>query len=655
MRIRFVCSLLINGISVCNSTISKMASNVTQESPSATCKKCSKLYTDPRILPCLHSFCKNCIKSLVIQHGSKIRCPSCKTTSHIPNKGVEAIPQNVRLSYEAEVAMYEMKIKKEVPSECGECSRVPPQPIIAFCCTCRTFLCKPCHEHHCISRKLALNHKVLKLEEARKRKINEELKQNIPPAPLHCQEHTDTEVKFYCTTCKTLVCFQCTVIQHGGHKFDELRCYAQTQRDILNHSAQSMPDAITKLGGAIANGKAMTEKVGKRKMAVNDTIQNAFQELRKALDEREKTLLAQSSEIATSKLTSLQLQMEKMATLRDEITSCCKAISEAQRSHTDAQLLSVVVVMQARLQELMEKFSTMTLQPQEDDTVATVVKTATLASEIAIFGSINKHQSRDYKSLSKPVMTISGINTPYYVAVHDSGDIFVPSFNDHCVHVFDKNGRKKAILGGHGSGDGQFNSPLGITISGDVMFVGEHSGHRIQKLTVTGEFLMKFGTMGSGTSQLQHPFGMCLSSNGNLYVTEYTNGRVQVFNPDGTFSYVIKGQGAGTLQHPQAVAFDPIGNLHVADRSLKSIKVFTADGNYIRQYGSGQLGAPTGIVVDQDGYCLVVDYKRKSLIIFDSQGTLFYSVPTLSAWGVTLDKDGFVYAVDYTSNCVYKY
>jgi len=632
-----------------------MASNVTQDSPSTTCKKCSKLYTDPRILPCLHSFCKNCIKSLLIQRGSKICCPSCKTTSPIPKKGVEAIPQNAQLSYEAKVAMYEMKIKKEAPSECGECSRAPPQPIVAFCCTCRRFLCKPCHEHHCVSRYLALNHKVLKLEEARKREINEELKQHISPPPLYCQEHTDTEIKFYCTTCKTLVCIECTVIQHARHKFEEIKNYAQKQKDILNNTAQLMPDAITKLDEAIAIGKAMTGKVGKHKMAVNDTIRSAFQELRKALDEREKVLLAQSSEIATSKLTSLQLQMEEMASLRDEIDSCFAAISEAQRSHTDTQLLSVVMVLQTRLQELLKKFTAMTLQFQEDDTIAAVVKTTTLVSEISTFGSIKKHHPRDYKSLSKPMATISGLNAPYYVAIHDSGDMFVVSCNDHCVCVFDKNGTRKAKIGSYGSRDGQFNLPTGIAIIGDVMFVAENGGSRIQKLTVTGEFLMKFGTQGSGNGQLCHPWGMCLSSSGDLYVTEYTNSRVQVFNPDGTFSYIIKGEGAGALQHPQAVAFDPSGNLHIADCTSKCIKVFTANGNYIRQYGNGQLKGPTGIVVDQDGYCLVGDWNGKTLTIFDSQGTLIHSVPNCSAWGVTLDKEGFVYAADYGSNCVNKY
>ena len=250
-------------------------------------------------------------------------------------------------------------------------------------------------------------------------------------------------------------------------------------------------------------------------------------------------------------------------------------------------------------------------------------------------------------------MTISGLNGPYYVAIHDSGDIFVSNCKDHCVCVFDKNGTRKAKIGSYGCGGGQFSSPMGIAISGDVMFVVENGGNRTQKLTVTGEFLMTFGTRGSGNGQLNNPWGMCLSSNGNVYVADYSNCRVQVFNLDGTFSYIVKGEGAGALQHPQAEAFDPSGNLHVADRSLNCIKVFTADANYIRQYGSGQLRGATGIVVDQDGYCLVGNHGG-ALTIFDSQGTLVHSVSNCPAWGVTLDKEGFVYTVDYHSTCVYK-
>ena len=501
-----------------------------------------------------------------------------------------------------------------------------------------------------------MNHKVLKIEEARNREIAEELKQHIPPPPLCCQEHAGKEVEFYCTSCSVLVCMKCTIIEHTGHKFEDLTKYAQTWKEDLSQSAQSMPDTITKLDAAIANGKVMTEKVGTQRMSVNDAIRNTFQELHKALDEREKALLAQSSEIATTKLTSLQIQMEEMMSLRDEISSCSAAISEAQRSHTDAQLLSVVTVLYARLQEVMNKFSVMALQLQEDDTIAIAVKTTALVSDISTFGSIKKHQPRDYTSISKPIMTISGINTPYYVAVHYSGDVFVTSHNNHCVCVFDKNGTKKATIGSRGSGDGQFSYPLGIAISGDVIFVAENGGNRIQKLTITGEPLMKFGTSGMGNGQLHQPRGICLASDGKLYVAEYANKRVQVFNPDGTFSSIITGLGDNELRKPKAVAIDQSGNLHVADHGSNCIKVFTADGEYVRQYGSGQLLGPTGITVDQDGYCLVGDQSGNCLWIFDPDGKFVHSVPTTgSLRGVTLDNEGFMYVVDSIICCVHKF
>ena len=91
-----------------------------------------------------------------------------------------------------------------------------------------------------------------------------------------------------------------------------------------------------------------------------------------------------------------------MASLRDQITFCGAVISEAQRS-TDTQLLSVVMVLQTQLQELMKKFTAMNLKLQEGDIIATFVETATLISEIFTFGSIKKWQPRDY--VQKPQQT----------------------------------------------------------------------------------------------------------------------------------------------------------------------------------------------------------------------------------------------------------
>ena len=604
-----------------------------------------------------------------------IRCPTCETTTSIPEKGIEAIPQNTYLSHVSMVAKLESQIQ-ESSNECSECTRYPPQPIVAFCCTCK-FLCKNCHEHHCFSKRQR-DHKLLRVEDARKSNITEVLQQHIPPLPRYCQKHTHEEVNFYCTECKTFICMKCAVTHPKEHTCEDLNEVAQKQKDDLSQNVLPIADAIKKLNEAIANGQVMSEKVEQRKAEVNGSIQSAFQELHNAQEKRKEDLLDQSRMLAKFKSTKLNIQMKELASLRNAISFCSVAISEAQTNYTDAQLLSVFPVLQTRLQELMKKFSVMDLQLQVDDTVTTNLETTTLVSEIHSFGSIKKGQPRNYKTLSKPVMTISGLKKPHSVAVHCSGDIFVTSHHDHCVHVFDRNGRKKKMIGSQGSDNGQFLFPTGIFIREDALFVADNGNNRVQTLKVTGEFSMNIGTQGSRNAKFYHPCDICFASNGKGYVTEYFSKTLRVFNSSGELSSIVNRQRTTALKVPEAdpcgnihcdyflkranvftaeaIALDPHGNLHVTDYSSKCVRVFSADGNYIHKYGSGQLQSPSGIAIDQDGYSLVGDWERKSLCIFDLRGHFVHSIPTSgNTCGITCDEVGFVYVVDCGSNCVHKY
>ena len=75
----------------------------------------------------------------------------------------------------------------------------------------------------------------------------------------------------------------------------------------------------------------------------------------------------------------------------------------------------------------------------------------------------------------------------------NNGDMFVISSHDHCVYVYDSNGRLKTTIGSYVTGPLQFSCPLGIAINGDIMYVPEKEGSRIHKLTLRGEFLGMFG------------------------------------------------------------------------------------------------------------------------------------------------------------------
>ena len=255
----------------------------------------------------------------------------------------------------------------------------------------------------------------------------------------------------------------------------------------------------------------------------------------------------------------------------------------------------------------------------------------------------------DYITLCKAHQVIKCSSIPYCVAIHDNGDIYVGS-NADCIYVFDQTGQLKNTIGSRGSGDGQLNTPLGICIKGDVLYVADSGNHRVQKLRSKGEFLHKFGQQGSGQGQLNDPRAVIVDPNNRLIVSDCGNMRIQIFNKDGGWLLTINGKDSF-----EQLALDTQGNIHVAAYDSNTIKVFTKEGVYVRAYGNPK--APIGIAIDEEGYSLVSEYGGNCLTIFDPQGNKIHTVRDLNMPDCTaLDpRDGSVYVANSGAKTIFKY
>ena len=91
--------------------------------------------------------------------------------------------------------------------------------------------------------------------------------------------------------------------------------------------------------------------------------------------------------------------------------------------------------------------------------------------------------------------------------------------------------------GTSGSGDGQFNQPLGIAVDRNrqQVYVSEFFGNRIQQFTVFGDFIKVLSDSISGTGALANPVGLATDQHGNLYSADHGNDRVVHFNGNGTY------------------------------------------------------------------------------------------------------------------------
>ena len=119
-----------------------------------------------------------------------------------------------------------------------------------------------------------------------------------------------------------------------------------------------------------------------------------------------------------------------------------------------------------------------------------------------------------------------------------------------------------------GAGDGQFSGPFGVAVDnqGDV-YVVDRGNARIQKFDSTGTFLLKWGTFGTGDGQFVDPVAVAVDNRGDVYVADRVNSRIQKFDSTGTFllKWGTGGSGDGEFGNPVAVAVNNRGDVYVAE------------------------------------------------------------------------------------------
>ena len=196
--------------------------------------------------------------------------------------------------------------------------------------------------------------------------------------------------------------------------------------------------------------------------------------------------------------------------------------------------------------------------------------------------------------------------------------------------------RAVQAIGNAGAGNGQFAAPRTIAVGPDgLLYVTDSGNNRIQVLDVNGNFLRAWGSAGSGPGQFQDPWGIAVNSAGQVYVADTWNHRIQVFDQQGNFLYswgrFVDTQGKpdaepGVFWGPRDIALDAQGNLYVADTGNKRIQKFTPDGKFVAQWGGegvipGRFEEPTSLAFGPAGAVYVADAWNQRVQVFSSDFT----------------------------------
>ena len=211
---------------------------------------------------------------------------------------------------------------------------------------------------------------------------------------------------------------------------------------------------------------------------------------------------------------------------------------------------------------------------------------------------------------------------PSGLAVGAGGKIYVADRDNNRIQVFDKTGTYLTQWGTLGTGNGQFDHPLGVyeDICGQPLarhvYVVDSGNNRIQKFDSTGTYLTQWGTLGSGNGQFDHPLGIHeivlngdLDGNAVICVADSGNNRVQVFDNTGTYltQWGTYGSGNGQFDHPMGIHEivlngDLDGNaVYVVDSGNNRIQMFgpldLTDSLFAAKTDYGTGAAPFAVAV----------------------------------------------------------
>lgn len=219
-----------------------------------------------------------------------------------------------------------------------------------------------------------------------------------------------------------------------------------------------------------------------------------------------------------------------------------------------------------------------------------------------------------------------------------------------------------AVFGVSGAGQGQFQQPKAIAFGPDGnLYVADSQNHRIEVVTPAGKFVRAWGTKGQDPGQFNEPWGVAVSPQGNVYVADTWNHRVQEFTSAGKFIRAWGSDPAGKPQSddgqffgPRAIAIDGQGNVYVSDTGNKRIEKFTADGVFVASIGGPGSGAgffnePVGLAFDQGGNLFVADTWNQRVQKFGPDLKPISSFP-VAAWDSQSVVDKPFLAVDGADN-----
>ena len=343
-----------------------MASNWQRVKEEVTCAICQDLLNQPKILPCLHSFCTGCLKqcsgrSAKLDSSKRhLKCPLCRAkVSLSTSRAVEELPSHFSAIRLVEIVrLQEQAGSKKVTPICQNCD--DEEKAVSSCNECAIFLCEFCEKYH-KKTKATKEHKIISLDEMRRG--TGEVTAVVPEKVEMCPTHPTKPLELYCKCEKVLICRDCIIKKHKDHDYDVISDVVEGEKNVLREALPGIQQLVDEVEKAVTRVQGRRKDVRNKKKESLRNLENAFNALHAALDNRKQQLREKVTRDLKEKDKGLQVQEDELRFLLSQLKSCHSFIDDKVQRGINQDVLAMKRSMLERRDKLRELKSNTKLSP----------------------------------------------------------------------------------------------------------------------------------------------------------------------------------------------------------------------------------------------------------------------------------------------------
>lgn len=654
------------------------------ESNFLKCSSCCHDYQSPRLLPCLHSLCEECIQKLPRQTSSiaddqkssenlpngnvieRFSCPVCVSSISLPEGGGGTFQSNAFLQDLCQLYKY----KHDKDRKCDYCTFAGKTvDAVSLCLNCHDDMCSDCQEaHH--KTKITRNHQVVPYEQIRNGLYDQDIREH---QSLKCEEHENNSLTSFCTDCEALLCPKCQTPEHGGHNVVDLDNALPKYSKQIKGLISSIKTRLPSIQNYCEFLEKYAENLDQTKQQLLTDTQTQADSLHSMIDECKNKLQQEIKETCETEMDQAKDKLKNLQVASGSLHNNAYFLNQLMAHGKPEEVLAMHREITTRLTQLIKmQLDGLTSKLR----IGFLPGASTEQNLQTLFGKLSNDMVPIGKSESTQLagdeLKITSMlpnvkNTAEFLLAFDSegtdenrdiwptgmsvtkkDNIVIVDRDNKKIKIFDSVG--KLLKEFTGENDNKIGIPFDVTVlENDTVAVTDYEQENIKVFTQDGNHVLTISGF------FKHPRGITTNSKGEILVVDCRQQRITVHDPrSGNLIKTIEAEdqkGNKVLVDPYYISTTHEDNILVTDTAAPNIKVFNMEGRYIAEYGTygikeQQILQPFGICVDEYGYIFVADNQNHRIHLLNPDGKLnkFLLTKSNSIWhpmAVNISKKGF--------------